>query len=262
MFERLYTTKMSADKKSLQKRFSKIRSHNGKFSKVMAMLMASIVAVTMLCATIVMAAFDGLETTNGIFVLNEQSHGIDIVHIQNNLAVHTDSYYIPLREVFELLGYQVTYDVDKSKYADLMGRHTFPVYDYVDMITLEDGTVMTYNADEWKRQFVKNEIDQYIYGQTERTNAQMPIIEMEKYGETEYCQIGSKNYSKGYAPAPILISGKTYIPLRAVAYYVGSENVKWDDRKHDTYFEGTFTFDEENMTVTISSHFLPAAHSR
>ena len=30
MFERLYTTKMSADKKSLQKRFSKIRSKSGR----------------------------------------------------------------------------------------------------------------------------------------------------------------------------------------------------------------------------------------
>lgn len=63
MFENLYTTKMSANKKALQSRFSKIRSKSGRFSKMMALVMSIAIAVTMLCATVVMAAVgsDGLE---------------------------------------------------------------------------------------------------------------------------------------------------------------------------------------------------------
>ena len=56
MFENLYTTKMSANKKALQSRFSKIRSKSGRFSKMMALVMSIAIAVTMLCATVVMAA--------------------------------------------------------------------------------------------------------------------------------------------------------------------------------------------------------------
>ncbi|MDO5396605.1 MAG: hypothetical protein Q4G33_01630 [bacterium] len=63
MLENLYTTKMSSNRKTLQNRFSKIRSEGGRFSKIMAAVMSAVVAVTMLCATVVMAAVgaDGLE---------------------------------------------------------------------------------------------------------------------------------------------------------------------------------------------------------
>ncbi|MDO5396604.1 MAG: hypothetical protein Q4G33_01625 [bacterium] len=63
MLENLYTTKMSANRKTLQNRFSQIRSEGGRFSKIMAAVMSAVVAVTMLCATVVMAAVgtDGLE---------------------------------------------------------------------------------------------------------------------------------------------------------------------------------------------------------
>ena len=63
MFENLYTTKMSANKKTLQNRFTKIRSKSGRISKIMAAVMSCAVAITMLGATIVMAAVgsDGLE---------------------------------------------------------------------------------------------------------------------------------------------------------------------------------------------------------
>ena len=44
MLENLYTTKMSMDKKKLQNRFSKIRSKNGRISKLMALAMAVVVA--------------------------------------------------------------------------------------------------------------------------------------------------------------------------------------------------------------------------
>lgn len=71
MFENLYTTKMSANKKTLQNRFTKIRRGSGRISKIMAAVMSIAIAITMLGATIVMAAVgsDGLEhfTKNEIY---------------------------------------------------------------------------------------------------------------------------------------------------------------------------------------------------
>ena len=66
MLENLYTTKMSANKKTLQNRFTKIRRKSGRISKIMAAVMSCAVAITMLGATIVMAAVgsDGLEHWN------------------------------------------------------------------------------------------------------------------------------------------------------------------------------------------------------
>ena len=63
MLENLYTTKMSANKKTLQNRFTKIRSKSGRISKIMAAVMSCAIAVTMLGGAVVMAAVgsDGLE---------------------------------------------------------------------------------------------------------------------------------------------------------------------------------------------------------
>lgn len=73
MLENLYTTKMSANKKTLQNRFMKIRSKSGRISKIMAAVMSCAIAVTMLGATIVMAAVgsDGLEhwDKNEVYIL-------------------------------------------------------------------------------------------------------------------------------------------------------------------------------------------------
>ena len=46
MLENIYTTKMSANKKQLQNRFTKIRSSSGRISKMMSFIMAIFVAVT------------------------------------------------------------------------------------------------------------------------------------------------------------------------------------------------------------------------
>jgi len=77
MLENLYTTKMSANKKILQNRFTKIRRKSGRISKIMALVMSCAVAVTMLGATIVMAAVgsDGLEhwDKNEIYFLGSVS---------------------------------------------------------------------------------------------------------------------------------------------------------------------------------------------
>ena len=99
MFERLYTTKMSADKKSLQKRFSKIRSKNGRISKLMALVMSVVIAVTMLCATVVMAAFDSFERYEAIIFYNNET-----IEFNNEPFFYDRTVYLPLRELFDNLG--------------------------------------------------------------------------------------------------------------------------------------------------------------
>lgn len=55
MFENLYTTKMSMNKRILQNRFSKIRSKNGRVSKLMALIISAVILIIMVCVTIVFA---------------------------------------------------------------------------------------------------------------------------------------------------------------------------------------------------------------
>ena len=63
MLENLYTTKMSANKKTLQNRFTKIRRGSGRISKIMAAVMSCAVAVAMLGGAVVMAAWSiGIKT--------------------------------------------------------------------------------------------------------------------------------------------------------------------------------------------------------
>ena len=255
MLENIYTTKMSAERKQLQSRFTKIRSRNGKLSKIAASIMAVVIAVTMLCATVVLAAVVNEEEN---FFVNGKGYAIDIVLIENELATHTDNYFVPLRQTFEALGYEVVYDVDKTNYLNRMEKyHSFPAFDSIinkEFID-ENGEkhIITDNSYEWQKQLVTNNINYYIYGATLRMNMQMPIIEMTKDGVTEFCQIGSRAYSNGYAISPVLINGTTYIPLRAVANIIGGQdNVKWDNEKRDTYFEGALTFNEAENTVTIN----------
>lgn len=55
MLENLYTTKMTMNKKKLQSRFSKIRSENGLFSKMMALMIFVAIILTMVHTTIILA---------------------------------------------------------------------------------------------------------------------------------------------------------------------------------------------------------------
>ncbi len=254
MLENLYTTKMSSNKKVLQKRFTKIRSKSGRLAKMMSLVMTLVLALALGTATVVMAAVANEEKN---FFIDQKGYAITPVLVENSLATHTDSYYVPLRETFEALGYEVKYDADKSKYD--IGRYTFPAYDYErydEFYDEESGEliVIDYNGYEWQKSFVTNEVDYYIYGATQSLNAQLPVIEMTKDGKTEACQIGSFYHTAGYAPPTTLINGRAYVPLRAVANIVGGiDNVKWSDENHDTYYEGALTFDEETMTVTVNT---------
>ena len=52
MLEKMFTTRMSADKKKLQIRFSKIRSKNGKTSKFIALAVFAVIIVSIICVSI------------------------------------------------------------------------------------------------------------------------------------------------------------------------------------------------------------------
>jgi len=55
MLENLYSTKMSANKKQLQNRFAKIRSKNGRISKLVALIIFAVILIAIACVTVVLA---------------------------------------------------------------------------------------------------------------------------------------------------------------------------------------------------------------
>ena len=55
MLEKMFTTKMSADKKKLQSRFSKIRSKNGKTSKIIAIVLFTLIIVSIIAVSVYVA---------------------------------------------------------------------------------------------------------------------------------------------------------------------------------------------------------------
>jgi len=55
MLEKMFTTKMSADKKKLQSRFSKIRSKNGKLSKLFGGILFGIIIISIISVRVIIA---------------------------------------------------------------------------------------------------------------------------------------------------------------------------------------------------------------
>lgn len=55
MLEKMFTTKMSMDKKKLQNRFSKIRSKNGKTSRFISMAVFAVIIVSIICVSVLVA---------------------------------------------------------------------------------------------------------------------------------------------------------------------------------------------------------------
>lgn len=104
MLENLYTTKMSANKKTLQNRFTKIRSKSGRISKIMAAVMSCAVAVTMLGATIVMAAVTATYENQNKQIKYEIYNGNNLISLTNTPIIYGDSYYLPLRETLNAFG--------------------------------------------------------------------------------------------------------------------------------------------------------------
>ena len=104
MLENLYTTKMSANKKILQNRFTKIRRKSGRISKIMAGVMSCAIAVTMLGATIVMAAVTATYENQNEQIKYEIYNGSNMISLTNTPIIYGDSYYLPLRETLNAFG--------------------------------------------------------------------------------------------------------------------------------------------------------------
>ncbi len=68
MFENLYTTKMSMDKEKLQKRFAKIRSKNGRLSKLFAVGLFVIILMTIAAVTVIIA----VNVTDDRYVMTDE----------------------------------------------------------------------------------------------------------------------------------------------------------------------------------------------
>ena len=101
MFQYFYTTKMSAGSKSLQQRFTKMRSSSGKTSKIMALICALTLAISTLCATIVFAAVDGANSN--ISSIDIKANGKNL-SFQNQPFCEDGTLYLPLRELLDNIG--------------------------------------------------------------------------------------------------------------------------------------------------------------
>ena len=104
MLENLYTTKMSANKKTLQNRFTKIRRKSGRISKIMAAVMSCAVAVTMLGGAVVMAAVTANYENQNKQIKYEVYNGNKLISLTNTPIIYGDSYYLPLRETLNAFG--------------------------------------------------------------------------------------------------------------------------------------------------------------
>ena len=70
MLEKLYTTKMSDNKKMLKRRFSKISQKSGKTSKIISVLTALFLSITLLSGYAAMAVLDPNEEIEEEYVLS------------------------------------------------------------------------------------------------------------------------------------------------------------------------------------------------
>ena len=102
MLENLYTTKMSSNKKVLQRRFTKIRSKSGRLAKMMSLVMTLLLALALGTATVVMAALDNGDTETNYFI--ELTDNGEKIELKNEPFVKNRAVYVPRRERFEKVG--------------------------------------------------------------------------------------------------------------------------------------------------------------
>lgn len=201
MLKNLYTTSMSPDKKKLQNRFSKIRSKNGRLSKLMALSMSALVAATMVCATVGMAAFDSMERYEVTVFYNHEA-----MVFEHSPFFYDRTVYLPLRELFEQLGMaqrseiqwyngsiQIKIDGHQSHYGIHIGQNKI-VYDNFwnntqsDVLTpaspvLMDGVAyIPFEYVEWIINRYNDSYDvSYIYGDIDSKTPYLENAEMKTY---------------------------------------------------------------------------------
>ena len=100
MFENLFSTKMSASKSALQHRFSKIRTRDSRFSKILSLVVSLSLLITISLVTVVMANVESAEEGNEItFIANGKE-----LYFSNQPFIAYDTVYLPLRELLTKLG--------------------------------------------------------------------------------------------------------------------------------------------------------------
>lgn len=251
MFENFYTTKMDSGKKRLKQRFLAIRQKPQKSAKALSVFAAGAVLLSAICGGVIASNAGNFGEELANLSINGKKDYINVVNLKNKKYLNNDSYYVPLREIFEKLGAEVKWDVETDDtVANVFKRgskkYTFPYFAYEGLENLATDETML-----------------YIYGGSSRPTSNMPVVEIDfKNGKRFNCQPGCEMYSEiggkylfSWAPPVVLIDGKAYIPLRAVANIIskeGEEAVKWNDDAHDTYFEGSLTFDKNENSIVIN----------
>ena len=112
MLEKMFTTKMSMDKKKLQNRFSKIRSKNGKTSKFIALAVFAVIIVSIICVSIWVAVNRQDDTTvnsdikltfNGEIISFQNDPYIFLETLPTGFSTQTMAFF-PLEELCQKLG--------------------------------------------------------------------------------------------------------------------------------------------------------------
>ena len=221
MLENIYTTKMSANKKQLQNRFTKIRSSSGRISKMMSFIMAIFVAVTMLCATVVMAALNSEEETKEPITLYSRD---EIITLENKPFIQDNMTYFPLRETFEKLG---VFDIEGNEIVWDNGTIHIRVAENTDnepvSYTIKIGSDMM---------DIKNA---NIRGVTDESAKPLMKVKLQLSEEK-----------------PILVGDKTYVPYTYIEYMI---NRGLGIRNDTSIFDFMFTINGEPSTAFISQGF-------
>ena len=222
MLENIYTTKMSANKKQLQNRFSKIRSSSGRISKMMSFIMAIFVAVTMLCATVVMAALNSEEETKDPITLYSRG---EIITLENKPFIQDDMTYFPLRETFEKLG---VFEIEGNELVWDNGTIRIRVAESTDKepvsYTIKIGSDMM---------DIKNA---NIRGVTDESAKPLMKVKLQLSEEK-----------------PILVGDKTYVPYTYIDYML---NRGLGIRNDTSIFDFMFTINGEPSTAFLSQGFV------
>ena len=222
MLERLYTTKMSADKKILQKRFSKIRSRSGKISKLMALFMTLLMLTTFICASVVMAAFNSEEDTKEPITL--YSNG-EVITLENKPFIQDNMTYFPLRETFEKLG---VFDIEGNELVWDNGTI------YIKVAEEEDGHAVSYTIKIGSDTIdISNTQDQRIVNVSDK-----PIMRVRLAMPEE---------------KPLLVGDKTYVPYTYIDYML---NRGLGIRNSTGKFDFMFTINGEVQSAFVSQGFV------
>ena len=221
MLENLYTTKMSMDKKKLQKRFSKIRSSSGRISKIMSFVMSIFIAVTILCATVVMAALNSEETNEPITLYSNGK----IIVLENKPFIQDNMIYFPLRETFEKLG---VFDVEGNELLWDNGTIYIKVAESANKETVSYTIKIGSDSID-----VNNSKDQRITNVSDN-----PVMKVKLTLPEE---------------KPVLVGDKTYVPYTYIDYML---NRGLGIRNNTGIFDFMFTVNGESTSAFVSQGFV------